>query len=55
MRDLKGIGANHIHSRSQGLTGRRALIQVEQAYERFRSQQGSLPATYQVCLGVIYR
>ena len=55
MRDLKGIGANHIHSRSQGLTGRRALIQVERAYERFRSQQGSLPATYQVCLGVIYR
>ncbi|WP_165311718.1 malonyl-ACP O-methyltransferase BioC [Vibrio ziniensis] len=55
MRDLKGIGANHIHSRTQGLTGRRALTRVEQAYEQFRSQQGSLPATYQVCLGVIYR
>ncbi len=55
MRDLKGIGANHIKTRTQGLTSRRALIQVEQAYEQFRSQQGSLPATYQVCLGVIYR
>jgi len=55
MRDLKGIGANHISSRSHGLTGRKALLQVEQAYAQFRSQQGSLPATYQVCLGVIYR
>ncbi len=55
MRDLKGIGANHISTRTHGLTGRKALIQVEQAYEQFRSQQGSLPATYQVCLGVIYR
>ncbi len=55
MRDLKGIGANHISTRAHGLTGRKALIQVEQAYEKFRSQQGSLPATYQVCLGVIYR
>lgn len=55
MRDLKGIGANHIHSRTRGLTKKQALVRVEQAYESFRSQQGSLPATYQVCLGVIYR
>jgi len=55
MRDLKGIGANHVSTRSHGLTSRRAIVQAEQAYERFRSQQGSLPATYQVCLGVIYQ
>ncbi len=55
MRDLKGIGANHISTRAHGLTGRKALLQIEQAYEQYRSQQGSLPATYQVCLGVIYR
>ncbi len=55
MRDLKGIGANHISTRTHGLTGKKALLQMEQAYQQYRSQQGSLPATYQVCLGVIYR
>ncbi|EKO3677683.1 malonyl-ACP O-methyltransferase BioC [Vibrio metschnikovii] len=55
MRDLKGIGATHIHGRSQGLTGRHTLAQVEQAYQQFAGQQGLLPATYQVCLGVLHR
>lgn len=55
MRDLKGIGANHVSGRSQGLTSRKALLQVEQAYQAFQNHQGLLPATYQVCLGVIHR
>lgn len=55
MRDLKGIGATHVHGRSHGLTSRTVLRQVEQAYQTFKNHQGLLPATYQVCLGVIHR
>lgn len=54
MRDLKGIGANHVSGRAQGLTRRKSLIQVEQAYQELKNQHGLLPATYQVCLGVIH-
>lgn len=55
MRDLKGIGANHVQGRFQGLTRRCAFIQVEQAYQQFANSQGLLPATYQVCLGVLHQ
>ncbi|HHC6519744.1 TPA: malonyl-ACP O-methyltransferase BioC [Vibrio parahaemolyticus] len=54
MRDLKGIGANHVSGRSHGLTSRRSLLQVERAYQAFKNDQGLLPATYQVCFGVIH-
>ncbi|NOJ22574.1 malonyl-ACP O-methyltransferase BioC [Vibrio coralliilyticus] len=54
MRDLKGIGANHVSGRSHGLTSLRTLIEVERAYQTFKNHQGLLPATYQVCLGVIH-
>ncbi|MBU2897848.1 malonyl-ACP O-methyltransferase BioC [Vibrio hepatarius] len=54
MRDLKGIGASYVQGRSQGLTSRSMLLQVEQAYQRFRNHKGLVPATYQVCLGVIH-
>ncbi|MCG9682696.1 malonyl-ACP O-methyltransferase BioC [Vibrio sp. Isolate23] len=54
MRDLKGIGANHVNGRSHGLTSRSTLLQVERAYRQFKNHQGLLPATYQVCLGVIH-
>ncbi|KJY83207.1 biotin synthase [Vibrio galatheae] len=53
MRDLKGIGATHVNGRSTGLTSRRSLLKVEHEYLTFRNHQGLLPATYQVCLGVI--
>ncbi|MBW3694636.1 malonyl-[acyl-carrier protein] O-methyltransferase BioC [Vibrio sp. T187] len=53
MRDLKGIGANHVSGRSQGLTSRRMLRLVENEYRKFQNHQGFLPATYQVCLGVV--
>ncbi|MCK6262845.1 malonyl-ACP O-methyltransferase BioC [Vibrio sp. ZSDE26] len=55
MRDLKGIGANHVSGRSQGLTSRKTLIQVEQEYQVFKNHQNQLPVTYQVCLGAIHR
>ncbi|RTZ15649.1 malonyl-[acyl-carrier protein] O-methyltransferase BioC [Vibrio aquaticus] len=53
MRDLKGIGATHVDGRAQGLTNRKALLGVDKAYQTHRNHQGLLPATYQVCLGVI--
>lgn len=55
MRDLKGIGANHVSGRASGLTSRRTLLELEQAYQEVRNDKGLLPATYHLCLGVIYR
>ncbi len=54
MRDLKGIGANHVSGRSPALTSRRALLDVENEYQAFRNDKGLLPASYQVCFGVIH-
>ncbi|MGR5237747.1 malonyl-ACP O-methyltransferase BioC [Vibrio alfacsensis] len=53
MRDLKGIGANHVSGRSHGLTSRHTLLQVEREYQAFKNDHGLLPASYQVCFGVI--
>lgn len=51
MRDLKILGAHNATSaRSRGLTGRRRLIAVEQAYETHR-REGRLPASYEVVYG----
>jgi malonyl-CoA O-methyltransferase len=55
MRDLKGIGATHVNGRSPRPISRSTLAKVETAYQPFRHVQGLLPATYQVCLGVIDR
>ncbi|EPA8651294.1 malonyl-ACP O-methyltransferase BioC [Photobacterium damselae] len=54
MRDLKGIGATHIpNGRNTGLIRKSALHKLELAYRAFQNSQGLLPATYQVCFGVI--
>ncbi len=53
MRDLKGIGANHVENRSQGLVSRSVLQCVEKEYRQFRNELGLLPASYHVCLGAI--
>lgn len=51
MRELKGIGAHNVaHARQRGLTGRKRLQAVEQAYERFR-RDGVVPASYEVVYG----
>jgi malonyl-CoA O-methyltransferase len=51
MRDLKTIGAqNATTGRPRGLTGRKRLRAVEQAYERHR-EGGVLPATYEAIFG----
>jgi malonyl-CoA O-methyltransferase len=54
MRDLKGIGATHVSGRSPALTSRRTLLHVENEYQNFKNNKGLLPATYQVCFGVIH-
>lgn len=55
MKDLKGIGATYLNQQPlSGLSGKRRIAAVEEAYESFRLVCGNLPATYQVCLGVIY-
>ena len=51
MRDLKGIGAHNVNAgRRRGLTGRRKLHAMLEAYEGFR-RDGVLPATYEVVYG----
>lgn len=51
MRELKSIGARNVATgRQRGLTGRRALQQIEQRYESFR-ENGRLPATFEVVYG----
>ena len=54
MKDLKGIGATHLQqARKAGLAGRKTIQALESAYNEFRNEDGQLPATYQVCFGVI--
>jgi malonyl-CoA O-methyltransferase len=48
MRELKAIGAHNVTAgRARGLTGRKRLAAMTQAYESFR-RDGQLPATYEV-------
>ncbi|MCP1675216.1 malonyl-CoA O-methyltransferase [Natronocella acetinitrilica] len=52
MRDLKAIGARNLHrQRTRGMTGRRRLQRMMQAYEQFRDPEGRLPATWEVVYG----
>lgn len=56
MRDLKELGAHNINpGRHQGLTGPRKLKMVMEAYDRFRQEDGLLPATYEVVYGHAWR
>lgn len=51
MRDLKTLGAHNVTAgRAPGLTGRKRLQAMRDAYEQFRSN-GLLPATYEVVYG----
>jgi malonyl-CoA O-methyltransferase len=48
MRELKAIGAHNVtRGRARGLTGRKRLAAMTQAYETLR-RNGKLPATYEV-------
>ena len=49
--ELKGIGANHLHSadaKEKGLAGVKLLKAMFTQYEQLRTEQG-IPVTYQVC------
>jgi malonyl-CoA O-methyltransferase len=51
MQDLKQLGAHNITAgRPRGLTGRRRLQRMLQAYEDYR-RDGVLPASYEVVYG----
>ena len=48
MRELKAIGAHNVTAgRARGLTGRKRLAAMTQAYETLR-HEGNLPATYEI-------
>jgi malonyl-CoA O-methyltransferase len=54
MRELKAIGAHNVNvGRPRGLTGRRALARMTEAYEALRGEAG-LPATYEVVYGTAW-
>jgi len=51
MKDLKALGAHNVNmGRRRGLTGKRTIKQVSEAYEQFRHDE-FLPATYEVIYG----
>lgn len=55
MRELKLLGAhNNTYGRPRGLTGRRRYQCAQQAYERFRTQEGVLPASYEIVYGLAW-
>jgi malonyl-CoA O-methyltransferase len=55
LRDLKAIGAHNVTSgRPRGLTGKKSLGEMQEAYEAFR-RDGVLPATYEVVFGQAWR
>ncbi|MDF1528534.1 MAG: malonyl-ACP O-methyltransferase BioC [Sedimenticola sp.] len=52
MRDLKVLGAHNVNSdRQRGLTGKGRLQAMQSAYEMFRTDEGVLPASYEVVYG----
>ena len=56
LRDLQATGAtNSIVERSKGLLGKQRLKQFFQEYERFQSDNGRYPATYEVIFGHGYK
>ena len=52
MKDLKAIGAHNLDdNRSRGLLGKSKFKSLQGEYEKFRWQDGQLPATYEVVFG----
>lgn len=52
MRDLKAIGAHNLNSdRPRGMLGKSKFNRLKAEYEKFRSADGTLPATYEVIYG----
>lgn len=54
--ELKGLGAHNISAgRQSGLTGKARVMAFKEAYEGFRTEDGVLPATYQVFYGQLIK
>lgn len=52
MRELKKLGVRNItKNRQRGLTSKGTLKKLTQAYEGFRSEEGKLPATWEIIYG----
>lgn len=52
MKDLKYMGANYVHRKNnEGIMTRTKLNQLFLAYERFRTQEGFIPASFEVIFG----
>lgn len=52
MRDLKNIGAHNIDKqRKPGLTSPKSIKLLEQEYQKFKMENGELPATYELIYG----
>ncbi|UZE97999.1 malonyl-ACP O-methyltransferase BioC [Alkalimarinus alittae] len=53
-RELKMLGAHNVNEgRSLKVTGRERILRFKQAYEKYRSDDGRLPASYEVLLSVL--
>lgn len=53
-RELKMLGAHNVNEgRPLNVTGRERILKFKQAYEEYRREDGSLPATYEVLLSVL--
>jgi len=54
--ELKQLGAHNVNAgQSAGLTGKQRLLRFREAYEQFRSDDGLLPATWELYYGVLRR
>jgi malonyl-CoA O-methyltransferase len=54
--DLKALGANTvIGGQGRGLTGRRRMQAMFEAYERYRTDAGDFPATFEVVFGLAWQ
>jgi len=52
LRDIKQIGASNTHcERSKGLMGKQKFTEFEKAYEKFKTNEGLYPATWEIIYG----
>jgi malonyl-CoA O-methyltransferase len=55
MADLRGVGSiNATDNRNPGLTGRRTLRQLTEAYEQYRNENNRLPVTLEIIYGLAW-
>jgi len=49
MRSIKNIGAHNVNAgQNHGLTGKKKILALQDAYEKFRNKNGMLPATWEI-------